>query len=180
MSSKASELSQVYFYLLIGQEGKCYTAGVKQFLNENIQFIDNLLNDGRGVDIVREVQQFNHTFPSDCNAKLWLLAHCAKSSDLKTKEAVFSCLPALCDTGEELLTFIHFSEQISKLKGSTGWGRAQRKAISKWYNSKSPQQLAATCTQFISRHGWTHRDVLRLGHVKADKKGNKYFLNLAS
>lgn len=181
MSSKENtELAQVYFYLLLGQEGNCYTAGVKQFNHERLPFIDNLLKDGKGPEIVKEVQKFNRNCMVDRDAKLFVLAQCARSSDLKTKELVYSTLPSVCETGEDVLTFVHFSEHLSKNKGGTGWGRAQRKAIGKWYNDKSPKELAETCTKFASRHGWTHRDVLRLGHVKTNDKATAAILKYLS
>lgn len=45
-------------------------------------------------------------------------------------------------------------------------GRGQRRAISKWYLSKTPQNLAYVATKYKNRNGYTHADLLRLCHIK--------------
>ncbi|CAG2211633.1 SSA2 [Mytilus edulis] len=48
-------------------------------------------------------------------------------------------------------------------------GRFLRAVTSKWYNSfkDNPMRLAYLITKYKSRHGWRHRDLLRLAHVTA-------------
>lgn len=44
------------------------------------------------------------------------------------------------------------------------WGRAQRRAVSKWYTEQNPSKLAMAVTKYQNREGYSHRDVLRLSH----------------
>lgn len=54
---------------------------------------------------------------------------------------------------------------------STGWGRAHRRAVTNWYCSRSPTELAEIVTKTVSRYRWSHRDLLRLAHVKPPTPG---------
>ena len=44
------------------------------------------------------------------------------------------------------------------------WGRAQRRAVSKWYTEQNPSKLAMAVTKYQNREGYSHRDILRLAH----------------
>ncbi|VDI82362.1 Hypothetical predicted protein [Mytilus galloprovincialis] len=50
----------------------------------------------------------------------------------------------------------------------SGWGRSMRIVISNWYNSfeNNPMRLAYLITKYKAGHGFNHRDVIRLAHVK--------------
>lgn len=44
------------------------------------------------------------------------------------------------------------------------WGRAQRRAVSKWYTEQNASKLAMAVTKYQNREGYSHRDILRLSH----------------
>ena len=44
------------------------------------------------------------------------------------------------------------------------WGRAQRRAVSKWYTEQDPGKLAMAVTKYQTRESYSHRDILRLAH----------------
>ncbi|KAJ3108351.1 60 kDa SS-A/Ro ribonucleoprotein [Phlyctochytrium planicorne] len=46
-----------------------------------------------------------------------------------------------------------------------GWGRGLRRAVEEWYNCKKPEALLYLATKYRGRNGWTHADILRMGHV---------------
>ena len=94
---------------------------------------------------------------------LYALAICARSNDPTTKSAAYKILGSVCRIPTHLFEFIKYCEKES---AGTGWGRAQRVAIGKWYNEKDPKQLAHLVTKYKKRRGWSHRDVVRLAHVK--------------
>ena len=126
-----------------------------------------MLDGDRGEEAVKEILSVSAQ-PSTCNAPIFALAACARlAKDLKAKQAAYKALAQVCKSPVRLFLFVDYSE---KLSGATsGWGRAQRKAISSWYNDKDPVELAVDVTKYKSRHGWSHLDLLRLAHVKADK-----------
>lgn len=53
-----------------------------------------------------------------------------------------------------------------------GWGRGWRRVVSDWYLKKEPMELSECVTKFRGRYGWTHRDIVRLCHLKSANVGN--------
>ena len=51
------------------------------------------------------------------------------------------------------------------------WGRALRKAVADWYNEKGGMALALAVTKYKQRNGWSHKDLLRLSHLKPSSEG---------
>jgi hypothetical protein len=50
---------------------------------------------------------------------------------------------------------------------NTGWGRAHKKAINKWYNDLKPLEFALFLINYPRKYKWRHRDVFRLSHFKS-------------
>ena len=105
---------------------------------------------------------------------LYALAICARSNDPSTKAAAYKILSSVCRIPTHLFEFVKYCEKESGV--TTGWGRAQRVAIGKWYNEKDPKMLAYLVTKYKKRRGWSHRDVVRLAHVKSKNKKIKMVL----
>lgn len=53
-----------------------------------------------------------------------------------------------------------------------GWGRGWRRVVSDWYLKKEPMEMSECVTKFRGRYGWTHRDIVRLCHLKSANVGN--------
>ncbi|XP_049975937.1 RNA-binding protein RO60 isoform X2 [Alexandromys fortis] len=51
------------------------------------------------------------------------------------------------------------------------WGRALRKAVADWYNEKGGMAIALAVTKYKQRNGWSHKDLLRLSHLKPSSEG---------
>ena len=84
-------------FLCLGCEGGTYYQGEKELGIENAQSIVKLIEAGRGVQVVETIK----TYPieggnSKQNPIMFALALCAKSSDLKTKQAAYGSLPEIC------------------------------------------------------------------------------------
>jgi 60 kDa SS-A/Ro ribonucleoprotein len=58
-----------------------------------------------------------------------------------------------------LFRFIKYAHALGQ-----NWGRAQRRAVSKWYTEQNPSRLAMAITKYQNREGYSHRDILRLSH----------------
>ena len=131
------------------------------------------------VDLIYKVSTENRACKQ--TPTLYALAICARSNDPTTKSAAYKILGSVCRIPTHLFEFVNYCEKES---AGTGWGRAQRVAIGKWYNEKDPKKLAYLVTKYEKRHGWSHRDVVRLAHVKSkDKKIKmilKYVTNMES
>ena len=58
-----------------------------------------------------------------------------------------------------LFRFIKYAHALGQ-----NWGRAQRRAVSKWYTEQNPSKLAMAITKYQNREGYSHRDILRFAH----------------
>src|SRR5262249_44921164 len=85
-----------------------------------------------------------------------------KFADAKTMAAALEALPQVARTGTHLCSFAAFVENLR------GWGRGLRTAVSDWYVSKPASELAYQMLKYQSRNDWSHRDLLRLSHPKAE------------
>lgn len=96
---------------------------------------------------------------------LHTLAICATCNDLKTKTRAYCVLPDVCRIPTHLFEFIKFCEIEAS---GTGWGRSMRTGISNWYHSyeNNPVRLAYLITRYKAGHGFNHRDVFRLAHIR--------------
>lgn len=57
----------------------------------------------------------------------------------------------------------------NKTKPVHGFGRGMKKAISQWYTSRTPDELADIMGRRRGLYRWTHRDLFKLCHVKFDE-----------
>ncbi|XP_013775576.1 60 kDa SS-A/Ro ribonucleoprotein-like [Limulus polyphemus] len=158
------EHSRLLRFLHIGTEAHCYAPGNKQFSLENIHCIDRNSQELAVKEIARVAKEGLSVYP---DALSFALAVCSHSQDIRTKNAAYSALKEICLTAGGLFSFVHYGEEVSK--PTTGWGRSRRTAVANWYKV-DPKKLAALVTRVVSHHGWTHKDLLRLVHLKTENK----------
>lgn len=94
------------------------------------------------------------------------------SVDTKIRQAVYKSLWDVCTTPSDLFQLFKYEAEYAKHRKHVGIGRCKRLAISKWYNGKMPMDLAYLVTKYKRRCGWSHRDLLRVSHVKPCNEGN--------
>lgn len=70
----------------------------------------------------------------------------------------------LSESNQDEMTVDHqkYSKQI---------GRGHKKALIKWFNSKSELELAKLITQYRHMYNWTMKDILKLIHMKPKNEG---------
>jgi len=146
-------------FLTIGSEGGTYYAGQSQITGENTLVLEGLLaSDGpRVVARVVEISKAGRAAKQDYG--LYALALAAASQDGATRRCAYDAIGAVCRTASTLFQF------VSYLKGRRGWSRGLRSAIARWYGQHDVDDLAYQFVKYPSRHGYTHRDLLRLAHV---------------
>lgn len=161
-----SDMNRLRRFMVLGSESGSYYIQSKELGLENIDCIQTLIESGYGENVVKEIVDFSVGGRTSKQGPILLaLVQCARCDDLKTKQAAYEALSRVCRIPTHLFQFIEYSEKFSD---GTGWGRAQRRAISKWYNKKKPSELAYQITKYRNRNGWSHKDVLRLAHVKPE------------
>jgi 60 kDa SS-A/Ro ribonucleoprotein len=159
-------------FLVLGSESGTYSAAPLEHTAENLEALLRMLKGGRGeeaVGIIKAVSVAGRAAKQA--ATMSALAVCAQLGDTPTRQSAYSALPAVCRTPTHLFEFVERAEAAAQ--GSTGWGRARRRAISGWYVHRRPEALAEALTKYRQRNGWSHRDVLRLCHAKPLSKAHE-------
>jgi 60 kDa SS-A/Ro ribonucleoprotein len=165
-------LDKVYRFMVMGSESTFY-AGQR---DRTVQAIDSLqaaiASNGKDVvDIARKVSVDNISPVADY--AIFSLAYAMHIGDLDTRRYAASKFNDIVRTGTHLFTFAIYSQQLGR-----GYGRLMRKVISNWYTSKSPNNLAYQTMKYKERGmqvgkerlAYSHRDLLRLSHVKDDNE----------
>jgi 60 kDa SS-A/Ro ribonucleoprotein len=157
---KVSEVSRLERFLILGTDGGTYYVGEKDLTKTNVDFIRQMIQNDPGTVIktVIDVSDKGRAYRND--AAIFVLALMLAEGPESAKPVVIEAIPKvvrIATHAYQLATFI---------EGLGGWGRAKRRAIAKWFESKSADQLAYQAVKYRQRNGWTLRDLMRLAHPK--------------
>lgn len=148
-------------FLILGTDGGTYYVSEQKLTNENIAFVKEMIerNFDLVADTVREVSEAGRAYR---NSPALLVAALLLTSGRSHAKARNTAL-AVARTATHLF---ELCEYIELLKPNAGWGPSKRKLVSEWYLTKRVDQVAYQAVKYRQRNGWTHRDLLRLAHVK--------------
>nr|XP_018896993.1 PREDICTED: 60 kDa SS-A/Ro ribonucleoprotein-like [Bemisia tabaci] len=76
---------------------------------------------------------------------------------------------ALLLNEEDLFDFAHYCYKLSTNKG----GQGMRRTITKWYEKKTPQELAEVVAVKNKIHRLRHKDLMRLYHMKSEDRAKQ-------
>lgn len=149
-------------FLILGAEGGSYYASERALTVQNAEAVRRCIQtDGtRTVARIIEISEAGRAPKND--PAVFGLAMVAGMGGPEARAAAFAAIPRVCRTGTHLFQF------VDAVVGFRGWGRALRRAVGAWYTAKEPRNLAYQLTKYQCRGGWSHTDLLRLCHVKAD------------
>lgn len=166
---EVSDMNRLRRFLCLGSEGGTYYVGEKELGKKNAKCILRLIADGKGMDVVQEIVSFSEGGrAAKQNPIIFALALCARDENVDVKRAAYENLLRVCRIPTHLFAFVDFCESLSS---GTGWGRAHRRAVERWYNDKGAFQLAMAVTKYKQRNGWSHLDLARLSHIKPSSDG---------
>lgn len=157
---KVSEVSRLERFLILGTDGGTYYVGEKDLTKSNVDFIRQMIQSDPGTVIktVIDVSDAGRAYRND--AAIFVLALMLAEGPESAKPVVIEAIPKVVRIATHAYQFAAFIE------GLGGWGRAKRRAIAKWFESKSADQLAYQAVKYRQRNGWTMRDLMRLAHPK--------------
>lgn len=152
--------SQLDRFLILGSEGGSYYASEKELTVKNIKAVEQCIKENglRTVERIVEISDAGRAPKND--PALLALACAAGKGDAATKSAALDALPKVARIGTHLFHFVDFVQQFR------GWGRGLRSGVAQWYLQQDAERLADQVTKYQQRDGWSHRDLLRLTHVK--------------
>ncbi|XP_015754714.1 PREDICTED: 60 kDa SS-A/Ro ribonucleoprotein-like [Acropora digitifera] len=171
---KVDDFERLRRFLVLGSEGGTYYAKERKVGKENAQALLRLIGEGRGPEAVKIIVDYSTEGRTAKQDPIILcLAICARSMHMETKRAAYAAITQVLRIPTHLFMFVELCETLSK-PTSTGWGRAHRKAIQKWYTEKNPRNLAVAVTKYKRRNKWSHRDLFRLCHIKPKDPGIQF------
>jgi 60 kDa SS-A/Ro ribonucleoprotein len=153
---------QLERFLILGCEGGTYYASEQKLVAENLRSVQVCIT-ADGPRVVEQVRTVSVTGRAPKNSPaLLVLALCLKSGNLATKAAVRKVVPEVCRTGTHLFMFVAY------VKALGGFGPAVQKAVGAWYTKNTPSKLVYQSIKYREREGWSHRDLLRLCHLRPE------------
>ncbi len=157
-------------FLILGSEGGSYYASERALTIENAAGVRARIDeDGRR--LVRRVVEISDSGRAPkAEPAILALAMASKLGDPATRAAARAALPKVCRTGTQLFRYVSFVDALG------GWGRGTRRAVADWYTTMAPDRLAYQAIKYQRRDGWSHRDVLRLAHARADDAARRGLL----
>jgi 60 kDa SS-A/Ro ribonucleoprotein len=171
---KLSDIERLKRFIFLGSDNGSMYMNKDTLTLENILCLEKLLEDCKYDDILEVINTYkNNTFKKDY--LIYVLARCCSvhldddplfwKKDFRTD--CFKIVLDVCHIPSYLFMFIHFYEKINqRLYNSTGWNSQLKNMISQWYLLKTSQELMYHVTKYPSRYSWSHKDVLKLAHIK--------------
>ncbi|XP_049885453.1 RNA-binding protein RO60-like [Pectinophora gossypiella] len=159
--------NQLQRYLHTGNELPKYYPGCwtthKYYEVDKLQALNLILANGvNNLEVINIiVKAYKDGWYTRFETIAFALTKCLKLGSTTVKEAAYKAATEICNTPEELMIFNKFTRQLK-----TGNGRGWCKYVKEWYLSKEPMQLAKEMTRVRSRHGRSHKTLLRKAHVK--------------
>lgn len=145
-------------FIVLGAETGTYYVSERTLTVDNANNVMACIQED-GLRTVREIVAISDDGRAPRNdPAIFALALAASMGDAGTRKAAFDALPQVCRIGTHLFTFVEFVQTMR------GWGRGLRRAVSAWYHSKTPRDLAYQVVKYRQRNGWTHTDTLRKAH----------------
>ena len=162
VSFVVSPWDQLDRFLILGTEGGTYYVDEQKLTKQNAQNVMRLIAED-GVRVVNRVVEISDAGRAPKNdPALFVLALASADDNEATRKAALAALPKVARIGTHLFHFAAFVD------GLRGWGRALKRAVANWYLDMPVDRLATQAIKYQQRDGWSHRDMLRLGHPKAD------------
>ncbi|MDE2096930.1 MAG: TROVE domain-containing protein [Patescibacteria group bacterium] len=147
-------------FLILGSAGGTYYVEEQELTRQNMGAVEKCIAEDlkRTVDRIVEVSD-KGLAPKNDPALFALAAACALAKPGE-KAYAYAALPAVARIGTHLFHFVQYRKAFG------GEGSGYRRAVARWYDSKSDDALAAQLVKYQQRDGWSHRDVLRTVHPR--------------
>ena len=152
--------TQLDRFLILGTEGGSYYTSERKLTEANAKNVVAAIK-ADGVRVVERIVEISTAGRAPKNdPALYALALAMTYGDDATKAAAYAAIPKVARIGTHIL---HLADYVNTLRG---WGRGLRNGFARWYNDKTPLELAHQLVKYANRDGWTHKDILRLAHVR--------------
>lgn len=147
-------------FLMIGTTRGTFYQSEQNLTDQNVDAIVALIKANGKVVIDRCVEISQAGRAKNNDYALLVMALVFAHGDVATKMYAKDKVNLVARTGTHFLHFVAFCN------GLRGWGRSLKNVAQKWYSDKNVSNLAYQVVKYKQRDGWSHRDVMRLSHIK--------------
>jgi len=149
-------------FLIIGVEGNTYYTEQKQLVETNAKNVIACIKED-GQRVVRRVVEISDAGRAPRNdSAIFVLALCQKHGNDEVKTSAYSVVPSVCRTFDHLATLINTRKALGM-----GEGHGIRRAVANWYTEMSTDRLAYQMAKYPNRQGYSHHDMMHLGHPQS-------------
>ena len=145
--------------LLIGTAQSTYYADKKELTEDFIEVIKEAVAT-EPLRVAQEILYASDGRSINNSAPILALVLLSMGETPAAKQGFLEIFPQVVRTGS------HFYEWLNYTKSLRGFGRIIREAGIAWLSREDVKALAYQLLKYQQRHGFKHRDVLRLFHVK--------------
>ncbi|MCA1994167.1 MAG: TROVE domain-containing protein, partial [Coleofasciculus sp. S288] len=145
--------------LLIGTAQSTYYAGKKELTDEFVEVLRKAIAKDSN-RVAQEILYASNGHSINNSAPILALVLLSMGEKPEAKAAFQEIFPQVVRTAS------HFYEWLSYTKALRGFGKVVREVGKNWLSREDTQGLAYQLLKYQQRHGFSHRDALRLFHVK--------------
>jgi 60 kDa SS-A/Ro ribonucleoprotein len=167
-SYEVSKWDRLLRFLILGTEGGSYYQSESVLTKENAQGILECIAEDANKTFETVFDVFSKNRAPKDNTVLFALALLCTIENSAKRKAMAS-ISTFCTNGTKLFILCGY------LKTLSGWGRSLKRSIAAFYAEKNEEQLVYQILKYRSREGWTHKDVLRLTHLRPGGFQNDVF-----
>ena len=159
---KAADEARLHRFLTIGVDGGTYYSRERDIALDNVKFLTELVKRDPLYAIGEAVRISEAGRAPRNNPALFTIAMASGIANDAGRKAALEAMPRVARYGTDLYTFVEYATKFR------GWGRGLRRAVADWYLDRPVEQAAYQVMKYRQRNGWSHRDLLRLSHPKAN------------
>jgi 60 kDa SS-A/Ro ribonucleoprotein len=160
-------------FLIMGAEKDSFYESKGKIFHRVLSTLDKILATSDYASAINSIVDVsvNNLAPKN-NAAIFALAMAASFKGVNSaavRSAALNHVSEVCRTPTELFEFVEYTRM------RRGFGPGLRRAISNWYLSRG-KNLGYQLVKYRNRNDWSHRDMLRLAHVRSeDPQTNAFF-----
>lgn len=163
-------------FLYVGNEEAMYISGDPEIYGHyDLKKVESLFalfkssNPDRALNII-EIVNGENALPLR-KTLFFTLAAALKYENLtpQMRNKIYSTALSMFKTSEDLFVFIKFVSKLNKNKIPSGL----QKIIKLYYSQKDPVVLSNEIVHNNGYFGWSHKDLIKLSHIKTDNECKK-------
>jgi 60 kDa SS-A/Ro ribonucleoprotein len=156
--------------LLIGTAQGTYYADKRELTGDFVNTIQQAIAEDAN-RVAEEILYASDGRSINNSAPILALVLLSMGESQEAKRAFMEIFPKVVRTGS------HFYEWLSYTKSMRGFGKVIREVGKAWLSQQDVKALAYQLLKYQQRHGFKHRDALRLFHVKPDTDDRNQLFN---